>query len=269
MRLNVMGVLRDAWALFRRDADLLVRIASAFLFVPQLALLMIVPPMPEIALTPEMGEAEQRALAQVLAGWIAANGGWYLIATVLVHFGSLVLLSLYLRGDRPDVKAAMQGAVRQFPRFLLAMIITGLPLGIGLYWAVLLVPALYLLGRLMLTGPILADRRGGGRRGGGRLDGGRLDGGRRGVRAAIGRSWRLTNGNGLVLAGLVSLTVIGGVLLGAPFMLMDKALRADAPNPIVIALADIGGAAAVAAMLLAAILIQVATYRRLAANDGI
>lgn len=249
-----MGVLRDAWALFRRDADLLVRIASAFLFVPQLALLMIVPPMPEIALTPEMGEAEQRALAQVLAGWIAANGGWYLIATVLVHFGSLVLLSLYLRGDRPDVKAAMQGAVRQFPRFLLAMIITGLPLGIGLYWAVLLVPALYLLGRLMLTGPILADRRGGGRRG---------------VRAAIGRSWRLTNGNGLVLAGLVSLTVIGGVLLGAPFMLMDKALRADAPNPIVIALADIGGAAAVAAMLLAAILIQVATYRRLAANDGI
>lgn len=254
MRLNVMGVLRDAWALFRRDADLLVRIASAFLFVPQLALLMIVPPMPEIALTPEMGEAEQRALAQVLAGWIAANGGWYLIATVLVHFGSLVLLSLYLRGDRPDVKAAMQGAVRQFPRFLLAMIITGLPLGIGLYWAVLLVPALYLLGRLMLTGPILADRRGGGRRG---------------VRAAIGRSWRLTNGNGLVLAGLVSLTVIGGVLLGAPFMLMDKALRADAPNPIVIALADIGGAAAVAAMLLAAILIQVATYRRLAANDGI
>ncbi|WP_156363828.1 hypothetical protein [Sphingomonas sp. Leaf357] len=249
----MMGVLRDAWALFRRDADLLVRIASAFLFVPQLAMLMIVPAMPTIALTPDMGEAEQRALAQVLANWIAANGGWYLGATVLVHFGTLVVLSLYLRRDRPDVKLAMTGAVRQFPRFLLAMIITGLPLGIGLYWAVLLIPALYLLGRLMLTGPVLADRR---------------TERPLGVRAAIGRSWRLTKGNGLVLSGLVSLTVIGGVLLGAPFVLIDKALRADAPNPIVIALADIGGAAAVAVMLLAAILLQVTVYRRLA-NDGI
>nr|WP_295670361.1 glycerophosphoryl diester phosphodiesterase membrane domain-containing protein [Sphingomonas sp.] len=250
MKLNVMGVLRDAWRLFRRDKELLLPVAAGFLFVPQLAMLLVVPSMPQIKLTPDMGEAEQRALAQMLANWISANGGWYLLATILVHFGTLVVLSLYLRADRPDLKAAMTGGLRQFPRFLLAMIVVGLPLGIGLFWVLLLIPALYLLGRLMLTGPILVDRRGS-------------------VRAAIRHSWRLTKGNGLVLSGLVSLSVIGGVLLGAPFVMMDQALRASAPNPLAIAIADIGGAAAVAACLLGAVMVQVAAYRRLAANDGI
>jgi hypothetical protein len=254
MRLNITRVLVDAWQMFRRDADILVRIASVFMFVPQLALLMIVPPMPAIVLTPEMGETEQRALAQVLANWIAANGGWYVVATVLVHFGTLVVLSLYLRADRPDIRAAMAGAVRLFPRFLLAMIIVGLPLGIGLFWVFLLIPALYLLGRLMLTGPLLADR---------------SPGHGIGVRAAIARSWQATRGNGLALSGLASLSVLGGVLLGAPFVVLDKALRANAPNPIPIALVDIGAAAAVAISLLAAILIQIATYRRLAVKHGI
>lgn len=254
MKLNVTRVLMDAWAIFRRDGDLLVRVASMFMFVPQLALLLIVPPMPPIVLGPDMGEAEQRALAQLLANWIASNGGWYLLATVLVHFGTLVILSLYLRSDRPDAKSAITGALRPFPRFLLAMIIVGLPLGIGLFWVLLLIPALYLVGRLMLTGPLLADRS--------------PDRGI-GVRAAIGRSWRMTRGNGLALAGLASLTVLGGVLLGAPFVMIDKALRANAPNPLTIALVDIGAAAAVAVSLLAAILIQIATYRRLGGKDGI
>jgi hypothetical protein len=254
MRLNIIRVLNDAWALFRRDADLLVRVASMFMFVPQLALLLVVPPMPSIALTAEMTEAEQRALAQVLANWIAANGGWHLAATVLVQFGTLVLLSLYLRRDRPDLRAAMTAAVGRFPRFLLAMIVVGLPLGVGLFFSLLLIPALYLVGRLMLTGPILAEA---------------STGKGVGVRAAIARSWRLTKGNGLAVTGLASISVLGGVLLGAPFIMIDKALRASAPNPVAIAMVDIGAAAAVAASLLAAILIQIAAYRRLGAKDGI
>ncbi len=254
MKLNVMRVLNDAWALFRGDADLLVRVASVFMFIPQLALLLVVPPMPSIALTADMTEAEQRALAQVLADWISANGGWYLAATVLVQFGTLVLLALYLRRDQPDVRAAMAGAVGRFPRFLLAMILVGLPLGIGLFTTVLLIPALYLVGRLMLTAPILAEA---------------STGAPVGVRAAIGRSWQLTKGNGLAVTGLASISVLGGVLLGTPFIMIDKALRANAPNPVAITMVDIGAAAAVAASLLAAILIQIAAYRRLGAKDGI
>ncbi|QQV78140.1 hypothetical protein H5J25_05315 [Sphingomonas aliaeris] len=115
MKLNVIRVLNDAWALFRGDADLLIRIASVFMFIPQLALLLIVPPMPSIVLTADMTETEQRALAQVLADWIAANGGWHLAATILVQFGTLALLALYLRRDRPDVRTAMAGAVARFP----------------------------------------------------------------------------------------------------------------------------------------------------------
>ena len=254
MKLDVIRILNDAWALFRGDADLLIRIASVFMFIPQLALLLVVPPMPSIALTADMTEAEQRALAQVLADWIAANGGWHLAATVLVQFGTLVLLALYLRRDHPDVRAAMAGAVGRFPRFLLAMIIVGLPLGVGLFATLLLIPALYLVGRLMLTAPILAEA---------------SAGTPVGVRAAIARSWQLTKGNGLAVTGLASISVLGGVLLSAPFIMIDRALRATAPNPVAITMVDVGAAAAVATSLLAAILIQVATYRRLGAKDGI
>ena len=254
MKLNLIRVLNDAWALFRGDSDLLIRIASVFMFIPQLALLLVVPPMPSIALTADMTETEQRALAQVLADWIAANGGWHLAATILVQFGTLVLLALYLRRDRPDVRTAMAGAVARFPRFLLAMILVGLPLGVGLFATLLLIPALYLVGRLMLTAPILAEA---------------SIGTPVGVRAAIARSWQLTKGNGLAVTGLASISVLGGVLLSAPFIMIDRALRANAPNPVAITMVDIGTAAAVAASLLAAILIQVATYRRLGAKDGI
>ena len=254
MKLNLIRVLNDAWALFRGDSDLLIRIASVFMFIPQLALLLVVPPMPSIVLTADMTETEQRALAQMLADWIAANGGWHLAATILVQFGTLVLLALYLRRDRPDVRTALAGAVARFPRFLLAMIIIGLPLGVGLFATLLLIPALYLVGRLMLTAPILAEA---------------STGTPVGVRAAIARSWQLTKGNGLAVTGLASISVLGGVLLSAPFIMIDRALRANAPNPVAITMVDIGTAAAVAASLLAAILIQVATYRRLGAKDGI
>ena len=249
MRFDAKAVLTDAWAMWRADGDLLLRVSAAFLFLPQFAMLLLLPAMPPIAVTAEMTEVEQRALAQAIVEWASAYGGWYMLGAVLVQAGALVILMLYLR--RLDLRAALGQGIRLFPRYLLAMILVGMPLGLGVLTIVLLLPGLYILGRLIAVGPALVAEA------------------PMSVARSLSRSWALSSGHGFVLAGLVSLTIIGGALLAAPFTMIDKALRASAPNVVAIAMADAAAAALTAAALLAATLVQIAAYRRLVASKGI
>jgi hypothetical protein len=249
VKIDLAGVLRDAWAMWRADGDLLLRIAGLFLFLPQFATLLLLPAMPPLAVTAEMSEAAQMALAEKITAWISTYGGWYLLGALIVQAGTLIVLTAYLGRDRPDLRGAIRGAAQLFPRYLLAMILVGLPLGLGVLTLVLLPPGLYVLGRMIALGPILVAER------------------PIGVGRAVARSWAMTRGHGLALAGLVSLTTLGGALLAAPFTLIDKGLRAAAPNAIAITLADAGAAGIAAAALLATALIQIAAYRRLA-NSG-
>lgn len=250
MRFDVKAVLTEAWAMWRADRDLLFRITALFFFLPQFGIMMLLPTMPVLAVTPEMSEADQLALANKIMAWITSYGGWYLLGAMIVQIGSLVVLMLYLQRDRPLLGDAIRRSLWLFPRYLLAMILVGMPLGIGMMTLVLLLPAFYLLGRLIAVGPVLASEQ------------------PVSVTRGLSRSWALTRGNGFVLAGLASLTILGGAILAAPFTLIDKSLRADAPNQLAIALADAGAAAVTAIALLATILIQIAAYRRLVASKG-
>lgn len=251
MKLDVRAVLADAWAMWRTDRELLFRITAAFFFLPQFAMLLMLPAMPPMVMTPEMTEADQLALANKIMTWASSYGGWYLAGAMVVQAGSLLVLMLYLQRDNPTLGDAIRRSAGLFPRYLLAMILVGMPLGIGLLTLILLLPAFYLLGRLIAVGPVLAGEQ------------------PMSVTRSLSRSWALTVGNGFVLAGLASLTILGGAILAAPFTLIDKTLRTDAPNQIAIALADAGAAAVTAMALLATILIQIAAYRRLVANKGI
>jgi hypothetical protein len=248
VKIDMAGVLRDAWAMWRTDSDLLLRVAGLFLFLPLLATLLLLPAMPPFAVTPEMSQAAQTALAEQIVAWISAYGGWSLLGALIVEAGMLVVLTAYLGRDRPDVRGAISGAAQLLPRYVLAMILVGFP-RLGVLTLVLLLPGLYVLGRMIALGPILVAER------------------PIGVGGAVARSWALTRGNGLPLAGLVSLTILGGMLLAAPFNLIDKGLRSVAPNVVAITLADAAGAAIATAALLATALIQIAAYRRLA-NSG-
>ena len=110
----------------------------------------------------------------------------------------------------------------------------------------LLIPALYLLGRCLLAGPAIAAERS------------------LGPIAALRRSWDLTRGNGLVLAGMAAVPILGG-LFATPLLSLDRWLRLEGGgNPVAIVLVDAGAAAISAASLLATVLIEVGAYRRLA-----
>ena len=53
MKVDFAQLLRDAWALFKGDSDLLLRIAGVFFFFPSYALVLFVPRRPRrIAASP-------------------------------------------------------------------------------------------------------------------------------------------------------------------------------------------------------------------------
>jgi hypothetical protein len=253
---DLTGALRSAWSRLRADIALLLPVAGLTLFVPQLALLLLidVPALPSGDGSPAAAEATAKAFAE----WFVANSGWYFAAYLCAFFGVLVILTLYLDRRRPDLKGALGHAVRLLLRYLLAVILTGLPVVVGIGMLaplmgplaiLLLVPAFYWIVRTMLAGAVIVAER------------------PIGAARALRRSLSLTRGHGLILAALVALVTFAAELVAEIFIGLGGLMSsAHAVNPIAMAL--VGGLAALvqsaAALLL--ILLQVEFYRRLSAK---
>jgi len=243
MTLDPRRALIDAWALFRRERGLLLPIAGLFLFLPQLAQLLLLPEVPELPAdrTPE-------ALAAWFQGsytaWATITGPWILLGYLLVLFGSAAMLALFLDEGRLDVAGALRRALGLAPRYLLASILIGIPVGIGSWLLVL--PGIYLLGRLMLTGPaVMASPSLGA------------------VRAAA-TSWRLTRGAQMATTALAALAMLAAMLVPLPFLSMGSAMRAsEGVNPVALAVLEVGAAAAITASVMALLLVEVAVWRQL------
>lgn len=247
MKIDFAGVLIDAWTLFKRDRDLLLRIAAPFLFLPAFALALVVPDPPMPDATAGNSEAQAMVWANAVTDWAGANGGWYCLAYAISFFGLSVVYALYLDRGRLDVLGALKRSGTILPRYLLAMILVSIPAGAGLLLYAL--PGLYILGRTMLTGPAMFAEDAVGATG------------------AIRRSLALSRGAGLQLMGLAAFAYVGGWMLGAPFMMLDRWLRETGQgNPVTLAVVDAGAAAAAMAAGLATALIAVAAYRRLASR---
>ena len=254
LRIDLAAVLREAAARWRQDRALLLPLAALFLFIPQWAILMLLPDAPRPG-----AAADQAAITAWMAAmqdWTQRYGLWQLAAYLLVQFGQLAVIALYVaEAARPTVGGALWHAVRRLARYMLAVVLVTFPLGaaglvaMGLPGALLLVVPVtfYVLGRTVLAGPaILAGRRTGAVR-------------------ALGLSWRWTRGNGTALALLV-----GGLVLGVPILAQAAragggVLRAGGvANPVVIAVMDGVAAALAAAATLTLAMVAGVLYRRLA-----
>jgi hypothetical protein len=90
-----------------------------------------------------------------------------------------------------------------------------------------------------------------------------------GVFRAVGRSFALTRGRGLVMMALAAGVMLAGMLAPAPFRLLRDALQAEsAANPVAIAALEAAGSLLAAAVALAVLLIEIALYRRLAGSKS-
>ena len=130
MSLNLAVVARDMRALWTRDRDLLLRIAPPFLFLPLYAVLLLLPPLPELPLTSGMGPAESEAAIATwtmgMQSWLARFGIVYFGAYLAGLYGALAIVAHFLaRAATPG--AAMRRALLLLPRYFGATILVSLP----------------------------------------------------------------------------------------------------------------------------------------------
>lgn len=244
MKVTLAALLSDAWAMFRRDADLLLRVAGLFFFLPTYALLLLVGPLP----MPDAEIVDTTARAQAwmtaLDAWVGDYGLGSVGAYAITYFGLAVVFCLFLSPERPTVGEAARRAGLTFPRFILAMVVVSIPAGAGMY--ILLLPGLWLMSRFMLAGPILFAEA------------------PTGEMAAVGRSWRMTRRGQFSLLGAIVTVYLAAILAGQPFMLLSRWLGGDgSANPIGVAIVEAFAAGVAMLTQLAGALIAVAAYRRL------
>ena len=250
MTLDVAGVLRDAWAMAKRDRDVLLGVGGLLIFLPQLAVLLLVAQPLTIPPDFETNPAVQQAFMPQVQAWVAGNLPLLLAAVIAILVAQIVLTSFYVDRSRMTVaKALAQAPLRLLPTILIAFVASPLALTIQII-PLLIVAAAYLEGRLLLTMPTLL--------------------GQQPISAigAIRNSWKRTAGHGFACAGLACIAVLPPVLLALPLNLLGRAMNgAPMANPAMALLICGCGALIICAGAIAKILIEVALYRRL--NTGI
>lgn len=251
MTLDVRGVFRDAWAMWLRDRGVLVATAGFFLFLPQLAYHLFGPESAASAAIDAAEKLEPNAQIQALVRIYTDYLPLLFAIAIATVFGALVVLMLYCDGTKRDVGAVLPAALRRLPAYFVLTVIVDIVASVWVHFLYILLPCMYLLGRLLLAGPIFA-------RGG------------VGPIGAITQSFRMTRGRGLVLAGLATMIIFAGLLLPLPAIALGNVLdRAPLANPVSGLIIDAIAAALSAVAMLGGILLRIALYRRIGASKGI
>ena len=235
-------ILLDTWALFRREADLIVSVAAPFVFLPALAVQLLADPLPPLPPAPRDQQVLQ-AWLDAVTSWGQGNAGWYVAADAISLFGLAALAVMLLDPARPDVGGALGGAARRFWRFALASVLVAIPVGAGMW--LLILPGLYAQTRLIAAVPALAAEQ-------------PLGAGR-----SLARSIAITRGIGWPTLGAVVTLFLVQYLALSPLLSLDAWLRVPSHlNPFLLALIDAGLAAITSSYHVAILLIGVMLYRR-------
>lgn len=244
MTLHFGRLLADAWALMRREGDLILRVAGPLIFLPAFAVQLLCDPLPAIPAAPRDEAAIARWIDAVTL-WGQSNAGWYLLADAIGILGVATIVVLLTAPGRPNVGEALGIAGRHYGRFLLAAVLTAIPVGAGMW--LFLLPGLYIQARLIAVQPVLAAEQ------------------PIGARASLLRSFRITRGAGwAILGAIVTLFLLQWMVL-APLAPADAWLRSPGhENPFVLALVDAALAAAGTAYHVGLALLGVVLWRRLA-----
>lgn len=231
----------DSLNLMKSHSALTGTIAAFFLFLPTLAVAWFGPPATE----PAAG-ADFAQIMEVFQSNFRAFLPYQLAITLFTIVGTIAILRLWLARTGTSVGEALTFALMLFPTMVAIQILSGMMLGIG--FLLLIIPGLYLIGRLALVAPAIADR------------------GIYNPLTAIGESWRLTENNGwaifffLFLVGVVILIaalIVGGVV----------GIATSGGSDVARILEGLVEATFAAAGSFVSIAISAAAYRQLAASN--
>jgi hypothetical protein len=234
-------VWADVVAMARSNAVLLLTLAGVFVFLPSFALWLFLP-------VPHAAGAGEEAVKQFLA-YYQRNAGWFVLVNAIGALGQIIILVLLIDRNRPTVAEAISGGALLFPGYFLASLISNIAIGFGLLLFV--VPGLYVLGRFVVLGPVMAD--------------GRLSNPLTGLR----QSWERTQGVGWRIVGLVLLVgIVGWIATSAAtsiLTLVGSVLLPESLDPMAAAIANALGGAILGLLI---VLLSAGVYRQLAPRIG-
>lgn len=248
MTFGFRDLYRDAWTMWQRDRPAILPLAGLFQFVPQWALLLLIPSAP--AAPDAVDAAAMEAFTTAFTGWVTAHGWWFIIGFALSMFCTLAIVAIEVDRTAATVGRAMLHASGLVLRYFLASVLVVLPATI-LVGPALALPAgslvlgllvVWLLARTMLIASVIVAER------------------PIGAIKAIAASWRRTKGYGLMLASVLAVAIVGGQAVAGAVMRVAEPL---AESPVAMAIAAGVAALAMTAASLASALLGVAAYRRL------
>ncbi len=235
MKFSYSAVWADVTALLRSHASLIATVAGVFIFLPGLLAGYFLP-------QPEGAESFER-LGQLWGEYLDANWHWLLLNALVGMIGSIaILLLIFARGI--SVGGAIAAAVALLPSYFIASFLSSLAIGFGLL--ILIVPGLYLLGRLgPLNAVVVAETH-------------------RNPIAALRRCWGLTSGHGWAVFGLIFIVALAAaIVVGIGTTLSGILLVLIAGQDIGQLLILIVRTAGNAAMTTLLLVLTAAIYRRL------
>jgi hypothetical protein len=174
----------DAVRLLKANAALLAAIAGVFLLLPDLLIAHFFP-------QPRAEDPAQ--MGRLMLAWFRDNSGVLMLGTLINAVGALAMLLLLLDPRRPTVGGAIAAVPPLILSFFVASILSNLMIVGGMF--LLIVPGLYLIGRLSPVGAAIAAER------------------IANPIAAIRRGFALTRGRGWGLLGLLTVIVVAGLVV--------------------------------------------------------
>ena len=185
MKFSYSAVWNDTMGLLRAHGPLIAALAGVFIFLPTLLMGQFLPEQP----TPAQTIAEALAAGRE---FVQANWHWLLLQALLNMVGTIAILTLVFARSGTSVGQAIAAGFALLPFFFLASFLANLIIGLGLL--LLIVPGLYLIGRLTPLGPVVVAEQ------------------QRNPIAALKRSFEVTRGNGWRVLGIVLLVVIAAAI---------------------------------------------------------
>lgn len=201
MKFSYNAVWEDTVRTLRANSSLLIAVAGVFLFLPTVVAGYLSPP--------RTAETFPAMIEHLKSNWLLM-----LTVNIIGFVGNLALLILALDINRPTVGTAIRAALALLPIYFLVSILSGFMIGLG--FLLLIIPGLYLIGRLSVTGAVLVAEE------------------RRNPFDIIKRSFEVTKGRGWAILGLILLVFLAfyvitlaiTFILGSIFLLADKAAGA-------------------------------------------
>jgi hypothetical protein len=179
-------VWADTLRLTRTHWAALIAIAGVFNFLPVLLVNHFVP-------WPDPGpDADPVRVVAELGAFLRHNLIWFVLQSFVVMIGSAAMLRLVFAGN-VTVGAALWFGILLLPAYSVMLFFTNFAIGIGL--VLLLVPGLYLAGRLLTAGATMVAED------------------RRHPIETIRRAFALTQGHGWQILGLYLLVALPGAIL--------------------------------------------------------